>query len=456
MANIITRFGNGLDAFAGAMKGDANKAVTPSAPQPVSAPSIISEEPRVTFVGQEVKMLKMGSVIDIDKALRECPPVTYILYKKALAFANGIMRIYDQKGQLMTDPMRFRYYKLLQTPNILQSDIQFRIQVHMMTQAFGYCPVLKIRSALGDILSMWVLPPKYVTFKRSGKLLQQNKYHEIWDEIRFNNKPLPKEDIYVFTDITPYYNDLLLPESRMAALGPVVTNVAANYKTRANLMANRGAIGVLANETEDKMGHVDLTEKEKEDLQKDYQMKYNLTTSDWNIIITNKKMTWVPMSYPIKDLMMTEQEEHDIKTICATLGYPHPLLPFGANTAHNNQITSERTLYENAILPEGMNYDMQLNDCLETATLNASVAYDFSHIKALQADELLKVRTESIHTGTVRTQWLMNAITYNQMLVLLGLDEVGNGNYYYRDSQEYKDTIQSQSNQNSSDEGGTK
>lgn len=436
MANLLTAIANKLG-----WSSSTNKEVISI---PTETTYGIAES--VKIFGDSVEWLNMDTALNVAKALNECPPISYILYKKALAFGNGQLSITDANGQPI-EPKKYKYYKLIKQPNFMQSELQFRLCIKIMIEAYGNCPVLLIRGPFGDILSMWILPPKYVTYKRSGKIFYQRKYTDLFDEIAFNGKPLPKENIFIFTDITPYYNDLYLPMPRLHSCSRVITNISENYKARASLMKNRGAIGVLSNNTQDAAGHVDLTDKEQERLQDEFRRKFNLTESDWNIILSTKNLTWTPMTYPIKDLMMTEQEEHDIMTLTDALGYPHTLLSRGASTAYNNQITAERTLYQNSIIPESYNYDQQLNDLLESEKSQQFISYTYDHLSVLQQDMLLKARVDSIQASTVKTRWMLNAITYNQMLMELGLEPLSKGGeYYYRESPEYLNTIKTTAN----------
>lgn len=437
MANILTAIATKLG-----WSGSTNK-------EAVSIPTDVTygTTDSVKFMGDAVVWLGMETALDVAKALNECPPISYILYKKALAFGNGIMAVSDANGQPI-EPKKYKYYKLIKQPNFMQSELQFRLCIKIMIEAYGNCPVLLIRGLFGDILSMWILPPKYVTYKKSGKIFYQRKYTDLFNEIAFNGKPLPKEDVYIFTDITPYYNDLYLPMPRLHSCGRVVTNISENYKARASLMKNRGAIGVLSNNTQDAAGHVDLTNSEQKALQDEFYKKFNLTDSDWNIILSTKNLTWTPMTYPIKDLMMTEQENHDIMTLTDALGYPHTLLSRGASTAYNNQITAERSLYQNSIIPESFSYDQQLNDLLEADKSKQYINYTYDHLTVLQQDMLLKARVDSIQTSTVKVKWYMNSITYNQMLIELGLEPLSKGgDYYYRESREYLNTLNTGTNE---------
>ena len=429
-------------------KGGANKS-EPTAVEVIQNPNWSTV--RMFGMGTTMDQTDYTNTFNVIDALAKCPPVTYILYKKALAFINGQLEIKNLRtGLLMEDVTKYRHYKLLQTPNVLQSDIQFRINIKMMIEAFGYCPVLKIRpeTMRSEITALWVLPPHLCKFTKSGKLLKQTKYSELWDKMEFEvfgtKTTLNKEDVYVFTDITPYFNSQLLPESRLQSCAGAIDAIKANYEARIELLENRGPLGVLVN---DSQGQVPFLAggDERENLERDMK-RYGLNRGQRKIIMTSASLRWEQMGYELKDMMLDTQEIHDSKTVSAALGYPFELLPHGEASKYNNDLSKSRQLYEDSIIPETLNYTQQLNDCLESAKDMVSINYSFAHVTALQADKRLSAMTARIASQTAREEYKDNAITYNQMLVAIGREEVANGGYYYRDSPEYKLILSQQNN----------
>ena len=409
---------------------------------------------RIFGINNEEICVNYSEGANVVEALQKCPPVSYILYKKSLAFIQGKLEVTNLKDNSPVDLTKFKHAKLLQTPNVLQSDVQFRIHVKMMIEAFGYCPVLLIRpeTMRSEISSMWVLQPNLCTFTRSGKLHRQVKYSELWDKMTFTvfgeSVPLNKEDVYVFTDITPYFSSQLIPESRLNSCSQAISAIVSNYEARVELLKNRGPLGILRSDATN-IQAVPFMEggDERENLQKDFT-RYGLGPRQRKVIMTGAALKWEPMGYNINELMLTEQEVHDIKTVSAALSYPFELLPHAANSTYENQKQRKIELFEDAIIPEALNYCQQLNDMLETAKLGIYINYTYSHISALQPDKRLAAMTNRVVSQTAIEQYQANAITFNQMLVDLGKPEVANGNYYYRDSPEYKLIVEQNQKQN--------
>jgi len=413
----------------------------------------INQGVRIFGVGNSIEVVNYSDPVNVVHALNNCPPVSYILYRKALAFSKGKLEITDlSTGQPIKDIRRYQHHKLLKTPNVLQSDVQFRINIKFFIEAFGYCPVLLIRpeTMRNAITSMWVLPPHLCTFQRSGKLLKQVKYSELWDTMTFNvfgeTVKLTKEDVYVFTDITPYLNSQLLPESRLQSCSGAISAILANYEARIELLENRGPLGLLRYDGSTEGVPFIEGGTERENLERDFK-KYGLMRRQRKIIMTSASLKWESMGYALKDMMLTEQEIHDTKTIASAIGFPFELLPLAENSKYENQKERKKEMYEDGVIPENENYCQQLNDMLMTEKEGIYINYTFHHVSALQADFRLAAMTNRIVSQTAIEQYQANAITFNQMLIDLGKPEVPNGNYYYRDSPEYK-LIHSQQNNN--------
>ena len=88
----------------------------------------------------------------------------------------------------------------------------------------------------------------------------------------------------------------------------------------------------------------------------------------------------------------------------------------------------------------------QMNDCMNTAAANEYWSLDYSHLPILQENQKERAETMRTLTLAVEKQWRLNAITYNQMLEMLGRETVSNGDYRYFDTEMGKAEIASMNN----------
>lgn len=392
---------------------------------------------------KDIDWSNCDTAFDIEKALVECPPISYILFNKALAFINGNLQAVDiNSGDPTKNKVALDAIKLMEQPNPLQNGVQFMVQYIMTILAYGYCPVYRFKPVGFPTDRLYILPPNLTQLiKREKLVIGHDDQAEVWETIEFCGINLKNTDVFIFRDIMPSNPLTGLPESRLKNMARVITNVSMNYKARASIMSNRGSIGMWVNQTADQVGQSPVGEKERESIQRDFA-RHDLTQGDYNTIISNLDYRWEAMSFKIKDLMMTEQETSDIESLADALVYPFKLLAKGGETKYSDRGELKSELYQDTIIPESKNFSQQLRQCLELDKLPVKLIYDYSHLPALQEDKLLTARTLKTNTSAVVVQWEINAITYNQMLVGFGYEEIGKkGEYKYYDTDHYKEMI---------------
>ncbi len=153
----------------------------------------------------------------------------------------------------------------------------------------------------------------------------------------------------------------------------------------------------------------------------------------WQLFITNIPMRYQQMAMPVKDMMLLEMEQEDVRTICNALGYPYHLLSNSEGTTFSNMETADSSLYQNFIIPESMNFAEQLNKAIHATDNGVIVSYDYSWLPVMQGDEKLKAETRKRQGEALMNEFNMNFITWNDVRVGLGLDKVtGFDKYRYQ------------------------
>lgn len=357
----------------------------------------------------------------IQDALTNCPPVEYLLHRKAMAFANGKLTAKNAKGEDVTET--FEYAKLLKNPNYLMTEAQFKIHVKMVIEAYGYCPCVVIRPVgfSKGISAIWPLNPNAVNFNQSSNFLNNSSYKSTFSDIKVNigngkAQSIASEDFYVFTDLMPYTLSNVLPQSRIAGLGYEINNIAKIHEACSTILSNRGAIGAWVNNVNDTVSNIPMDPEEKKEVLDDLHNNFGLTKGKYQFAVSTKNIRWENASYPIKDLMLTEMEENHIMTICDAIGYPYPLLSRGSETSFNNQETAERGMYQNFVIPEAKNFEEQLTDMLDLSKVGITLSYDYSHLPCLQAN--LKEQSETFSRNVDASVELFrnNGCTYKAYL----------------------------------------
>lgn len=380
-----------------------------------------------------VEYFELDKSANVAKALKSCPPVSYIINKKARAFCSGIISAVYVENNTPVKGFDLQFQQIIDKPNFLQTGYQFMMQNYAQMQGHGYSVCLKVKAG-GQLSSVWVLPNELVTieweanwtpFKRKDILSAVRKVY-------FCGQELDKKDIYIFTDSTPCEDNLILPISRLRALKYPINNLIVNYESRGKLMNK--PMGILSNNLKDNISAMELDPDDIDKLHADFDM-YGLSHNQRRFIITGASLDWKPISFPLSDMQMDIFERNDTITIAEGLDYPPFLLGISEKGIYNNVSEAYKAMYTGSIIPDGANYVQQLDQCFETSTSKVTYKISFKHLAVLQ--EGLKAQNEarSILVTTATTQFEKNQITYGRLMEIL---EEANPNsewvdlYYYQ------------------------
>lgn len=369
-------------------------------------------------------------------AYEKCPAVAAIINRKARAFSNGKWFILDAKGKEVNTSDVSVLKKLMERPNAMQSWNQFMTQAKVFEQLFGrvYIFMLRIPGFHNDIRSMWVIPNWMVTTKLTGKFIMQTDISEIIEkyEIQLNGvtTPVPVADMLVLND-TSQGMELAVPHSssRLVSLQDPVSNIIAAYEARNVLITRRGGIGILSNESNDKVGHIPMKQGEKEELQDDFR-KYGFSRKQWQVIITNASLKWQSMTYPTKELMLFEEIEDSVRQIADNYDYPMFLLGFKNGTTFSNVGEAKKSLYQDAIIPEAEAWAEAMTTFF--GLKNAKLQVFFDHLDVLQKSRKEEADALKAMTDALDIQFKSRVITLEEYRLKLDYDLQFNGKTFYQ------------------------
>lgn len=388
----------------------------------------------------------------ISDMILTCPPLAYILNRKALAFVNGRTRVYNYNTNNYVRGVYRDWERLLMKPNPLQTDTQFRVELYTYIQAFGYCLVLKdIPYGFPDSSlpsSVWVLPPNFcnIQFKQGKRYETASSWVDLVEYVDFTyngvTSRLDKSKLYIFTDISTNMDNMALPDSKLIPLKYPINNLIKSYEARGVIAERRGAVGMLSNERSDSISSLPMSTSEIEQTQNAYK-RYGMSKNQWQLFITNIPMRYQQMAMPVKDMMLLEMENSDVRTICNAFGYPYHLLSNEEGTTFSNMEKADSSLYQNTIIPEARHFEMQLNDMLFSVSNNIRVEYDYDWLPVMQGDDKLRAETRKRLGEALLNEFNNNLITWNQVRMALGYDRVdGFDKYKYQLTEVYGNDIQ--------------
>jgi hypothetical protein len=333
---------------------------------------------------------------DIWKLFVEIPELRAVINKRASMMSSNVPCLYDKNGEKVEAHWLL---DLIRKPNAIQSwaDVVYTLSVQdaLYSNVFAYSPVrsFNVRNLLVP------LPANKVKIHTTGKRLKQMDANDLIDRFTFQYDDQKLESIdwadmlYLTTDDGM---NLIKPISRIETLKFPLSNIRASYHKRNVLLENIGAIGILSAEKNDLGGPLPMTPEEKNQIQRDW---FRRQRDD--LIITEAKVNWTPMSFPTRDLMLFEELTEDKLAIIDAFGLNYNLFSSTTGATYSNVKDSIRMVYQDTIIPETQ---AMYNSMIKQFGLDEEGYYleaEFDHLAVMQHDEKATAETQKIKVETL-------------------------------------------------------
>jgi hypothetical protein len=372
-------------------------------------------------------------------AYESCPPLTAIINKKASSYTNGKTWVMDLKGKESSSPYAVKIRERLSKPNPVQTWKQFEAQQKIFVDAFGFSILLPIMPVgykqVIDCSSMWNIPPNMLEIKESDKLFYQTDLAGMIDKITLCYKgertDITGKPMFIFKDFIPSFHSMIFPDSRIKSNARPISNIIGALESRGVLINYRGALGILSSQN-DKSGYIPIKDKDKKELQADFQ-RYGLRDQQWKFIITSAAVQWQQMGIPTKDLMLFEEIEDDVNMLTDSWGYPIDLMAGSQRKTYQNAPEAGKSLYQDTIIPEADNLYDTWNVVFDTANNKCRLEKDYSHVSVLQENKGEQATARKTLGEALIYEFDNNFITYNMVLERLGEDTISGMDKYKRE-----------------------
>lgn len=354
------------------------------------------------------------------------PHLRMAIEKKAEMFKNMKIEIYRTKAdgteEIINDhPL----LQLLEQPNPLQGFQDFASQYSIYKDIYANAFIYKLKpwkSAAPKVL--WNLPPAEMKIIPTGKIFEQSKLEDIIEYYQMylngQGEPInydPNQIMHAYTGTSDKY---IFGESKILTNKMAISNIDGALKTRNIIINEKGAIGILSNNSKDSSGGgTPLDQKERERISKDYQSKYGLADEQMRIVMTNSNLKWQPMSYPTKDLMLFEEVEEDFCTLLGAFGLSRDLFPNAVqkptlNDSGGSLVQALRQTYQNTIQQEADTFlNMFKKDSDFAFEKDLKIRASYRHLPAMQENELERAQVEK-EAGAGSAQIITSVIALNQ------------------------------------------
>jgi phage portal protein BeeE len=199
------------------------------------------------------------------------------------------------------------------------------------------------------------------------------------------------EDVYISRDASASMEAIsLLPDSRLCSLQHEVALARALSEAKYAIVARRGALGILSNESHDAGGHIPLQPEEKKAVQDEY-LRYGLSTKQNQIIITDANLRWQQIGLSVRELMLVELGEDTKMQLADAYDYPYEMLGSTRGVTFANKNEAKKQFYNDTVIPEASEDGAALTKFLQLE--GGHVEIDFSKVTVLQEDKQKKAAT---------------------------------------------------------------
>lgn len=192
-------------------------------------------------------------------------------------------------------------------------------------------------------------------------------------------------------------------ESPMTSLFMPISNIRGAYGFRNVIINRKGALGILSNQSKDQSGSIPLTEKERQRLNDEYQRLYGIEEGQMHTIMTNTSLTWQPMTFPTKDLMLFEEINDDFLTIIDAYGLNANIFSRQTGSTYENLAEGIKQAYQSTIIPEAEELAMNRSQLFGLIQKGEWLELDYSHISVLQENEKEKAEVLEKKANAMKT-----------------------------------------------------
>jgi len=319
----------------------------------------------------------------------------YALIKKLVDVYNDVPYVSEIKIGDGWEPLDNPTYQgLLDNPNkgkqYTWNDIDERLLIYLIATGNSY---LHGEVLNGRIEEVDVLPSNHVCVSTSSNFFLPNPKYLF--EIDTTKKSFDQDEISHTLLFNPSYQSVEdsfngLSLIQVAAMPVRVGN--DRWDADANLLQNRGAIGLISDRSNSPM-----TAKEAEAAQIEYDRRTTGTDKFGKTIVTNKDLNFIQTAMSSTDLQLVEKGVVGLRAICNVLGFDSSLFNDPANKTFNNRKEAEKAMYTNAIMPWGERLVNSHNQFIVKSHYpdgNVRLRKDYSEVEALQADKKLEAEKD--------------------------------------------------------------
>jgi HK97 family phage portal protein len=285
-------------------------------------------------------------------------------------------------------------------------DILEMLLIYLLSNGNGILYGIK-PAGFRSIEELDVLPSNHVEVKSKGTFFEPMlKYCMTLDNSYYK---FETEDIGHIRFFNPLYStieDSFIGLSPIQVAAQVVQSGNDRWQADANLLQNRGAIGLISDRS-----NMPMLDTEADKIQAKFETRTAGVGNFGKTIVTNKDLNYIQMAMTPQDLQLVEKGVINLRAICSVFGIDSSLLNDPENKTFNNRKEAEKSLFTNAVMPTMDKIEAEFNRWLVPTHFpegNVRMRVDYSDVSALQTDQKTEAEKDRIVLDGVKLILEMN------------------------------------------------
>lgn len=312
----------------------------------------------------------------------------YSLIKKIIDITKSVpwiveQKMYDGSWKILKDTS---VHELMSSPNVSKgyswNDIEEQMLVFLLCTGNAYV-YGETQFGYSLVEELDILPSPFIRIEANQDFfLPEYKYRF---QLGTNNRVIDKAQIAHIKFIRPAYSSV---RESLYGLSPIEVAARAiqvgndRWEADANLLQNRGAIGMVTDKSAKPM-----TADDAKIAQEAFQERVAGPSKFGKIIVTNKDLNYIQMAMSSADLQLIEKGVVNLRSLCNVFGLDSSLFNDPENKTYSNRTEAEKSMFTNAIMPISDRIAEQLTRFIcynHFPNKRVRMRQDFSKIECLQ------------------------------------------------------------------------
>lgn len=330
------------------------------------------------------------------------PQLKAVIDRKAAMFANGIWMLKDENGEIIENS---DIINLLNNPHPVLNGKEF-LRMHITSYDVFGNSFLFLNRGVSDLpRKMAVLPADRMKVTTTGKIYRQTDMNDIvtryeLENVEGTNDKFETREIIHFAETNP--KNPILGESKIIALSMPISNIRGAYGFRNRIITNNAALGILSSNIGENGIGIGLDDNEQKKINAGYEAAFGMQEGKGNIMQTEANVTWNPMSYPTKDLLLFEEVDANFKMIIDSYGLNKNIFSPESDSKFSNLQEGLKMAYQDCIIPFADDFANGLGKELGVPE-NQRLCLSFDHVPVLKDNEREKAEINKIKADTIAT-----------------------------------------------------